>query len=158
MFTLTCSSYQQEGPIPAKYTHTSIKGKNISPGFSWRDGPIGARSFAFSIIDPHPVAKNWVHWFVVDIPFNAREIGEGASNSDRMPKGARELMNTYGENGYGGPAPPVGTGPHPYVATLYALTVDRLDLPRAASLREFREGLAGKVLEEVSLTGYYEQK
>ncbi|MGA9119965.1 MAG: YbhB/YbcL family Raf kinase inhibitor-like protein [Bacteroidota bacterium] len=157
MFTLTCSAYQKDGSIPPKFTHRSIKGKNVSPGFAWKDGPVETKSFAFSIVDPHPVAKNWVHWLAIDIPFNSREIPEGASNTDRMPKGCRELMNTYGEQGYGGPAPPIGTGPHPYVATLYALTVEKLDLPKSASLRQFQNLIAGKVLFEVSLTGFFEQ-
>ncbi len=158
MFTLSCTAYGDKGSIPPKYTHHSIRGKNISPGFSWSDGPFQTKSYILSIIDPHPVANNWIHWLVIDMPFNTREIAEGASGTDRMPHGARELMNTYGEQGYGGPAPPVGTGPHPYVGTLYAINVERLDLPRTASLRQFQNAIAGKILDEVTLTGYFEQK
>ena len=157
MFTLTCTGYTDKESIPQRYLHRSIKGKNVSPGFVWANGPVETKSFAFSIVDPHPVAHDWVHWLVIDIPFNIREISEGSSNSGRMPKGARELMNTYGEQGYGGPAPPKGSGQHPYIATLYALTVEKLELPRIASLRQFREATAGKVLAEVALTGYFEQ-
>ncbi len=158
MFTLTCTAYKDKESIPPRFTHHSVKGKNVSPGFAWSGGPIETKSFAFTIVDPHPVANNWVHWVVVDIPFNTREIPEGASSSDRMPKGARELMNTYGEQGYGGPAPPKGSGAHPYIATLYALTVEKIELPRLTSLRQFQNVIAGKVLEEVTLTGYFEQK
>lgn len=156
MFALQCRSYDPEGKIPSRYAHGSVGGKNTSPGFAWHDGPISTKSFAFSIVDPHPVARNWVHWMIVDIPFNAREIPEGASCTGKMPKGTRELMNTDGEQGYGGPAPPAGSGPHPYVATLYALNVEKLDLPKNASLRQFLNAIEGKVIAEVEMRAFFE--
>jgi Raf kinase inhibitor-like YbhB/YbcL family protein len=159
MFELHCSSYGNEGMIPLQYTHQTVKGgKNISPGFSWSDPPINTKSFVFSIVDPHPVAKNWVHWFLIDIPFRDRSIPEGASRTENLPRGSRELLNTYGEPGYGGPAPPPGSGSHPYVSTLYALSVEKLKLGKGASLREFLKELEGKVVAEASMTGYYERK
>jgi Raf kinase inhibitor-like YbhB/YbcL family protein len=158
MFTLSCLSYKDKASIPPKYTHHSIKGQNISPGFRWDDPPVSTKSFAFSIIDPHPVAKNWVHWMVVDIPLRVREVPEGASDQGHMPPGSKEITNTYGESGYGGPAPPKGSGAHPYIATIYALNVDRLALPGEASLRLFQNAIEGKVIAERSMTGYFEVK
>ncbi len=158
MFTLTCLSYKDKASIPPKYTHPSIKGQNISPGFRWEDPPTNAKSFAFTIIDPHPVAKNWVHWMVINIPLRVREIPEGASDQGHMPPGSKEINNTYGESGYGGPAPPKGSGVHPYIATIYALNVDMLNLPQEASLRLFQNAIEGKVIAERSMTGYYEVK
>ena len=93
-----------------------------------------------------------------DIPFNLRLIAEGASGTDAMPAGAREMDNTYGENGYGGPAPPPGSGPHPYVATVYALNVEKLSLPKDVSLARFLREIDGKVIGEASVTGYFERK
>ena len=159
MFTLTCLSYKHNETIAAKFAHTSVAGgKNLSPGFSWTDPPIGTKSFAFSIIDPHPVANNWVHWFAINIPFREREIREGASRSDTMPSGAKELKNGYNDLGYGGPAPPKGSGPHPYVATLYALNVEKLDLGADTLLSRFLRAIEGKVIAEASMTGIYERK
>ncbi len=91
MFTLACLSYKDKESIPAKYTHHSIKGQNISPGFRWNDPPLNAKSFAFTVLDPHPVAKNWVHWMVINIPLRIREIPEGSSDGGRMPPGSREI-------------------------------------------------------------------
>ena len=158
MFTLTCLSYKDKDSIPPKYTHHSIKGQNSSPGFRWEDPPVNAKSFAFTIIDPHPVAKNWVHWMVVNIPLRIREVPEGASGSGRMPPGCKEIDNTYGESGYGGPAPPKGSGAHPYIATIYALNVESINLPREASLRLFQNAIDGKVIAERNMTGYFEVK
>jgi len=159
MFTLACTSYANGGEITVRYVHASVKGgKNVSPGFTWEDPPVTAKSFALSIVDPHPVANNWVHWFVVDIPFRERSLPEGASRSHLLPQGALELLNTYDELGYGGPAPPKGSGVHPYVATLYALNVPSLGLQKETPLSRFLRAIEGKVIAEVSSTGTFEQK
>jgi Raf kinase inhibitor-like YbhB/YbcL family protein len=159
MFTLVCQSYKDKEPIPTKYSHSSVVGgKNISPAFSWSDPPVNTKSFAFSIIDPHPVAKNWVHWFVINIPFRERKLVEGASRTNSLPPGAKELMNSYNELGYGGPAPPKGSGEHPYVATIYALNVESLDLGVNTTLRQFHKAIEGKVIAEATMTGTYERK
>ena len=159
MFTFSCTSYADKSEIPLKYVHRSVVGgKNISPGFTWTDPPTSTKSFALSILDPHPVAKNWVHWLVINIPFRERRLVEGASRTNSLPPGAKELMNSFSELGYGGPAPPPGSGQHPYVATLYALNVESLNLPVDCNLRQFEKAIDGKVIAETSLTGYYERK
>jgi len=159
MFALTCHSYKDKETIPLKYVHKSVVGgQNVSPAFSWTDPPTNTKSFALSIIDPHPVANNWVHWFVINIPFRERKLVEGASRTNSLPAGAKELMTSYNELGYGGPAPPKGSGSHPYVATLYALSVDSLDLGVNTSLRQFQKAIEGKVIGEATMTGYFERK
>jgi len=158
MFTLSCDSYNDKESIPIQCAHRSVAGaRNISPGFSWTDPPTQAKSFAFSIIDPHPVARNWIHWLVVNIPFRERRLVEGASRSERLPAPAKELMNGFSELGYGGPAPPRGSGCHPYVATVYALNVESLHLGTDTPLSKFHRELEGKVIAEATLTGYFER-
>lgn len=159
MLTLTCQSYKHDGTIPLKYVHKKVVGGlNVSPGFSWSDPPTNTKSFSLSIIDPHPVAKNWVHWFVINIPFRERKIVEGASRTNSLPAGAKELMTSYNELGYGGPAPPKGSGVHPYVATLYALDVESLALGVNCTLGQFQRAMEGKVIAEATMTGNFEQK
>jgi hypothetical protein len=159
MFTLECLSYKNNEPIPTKHCHTSVVGgRNISPGFLWSDPPVNTKSFALTIVDPHPVAKNWVHWILINIPFYERRIVEGASRSKSLPPGAKELVNSFSEMGYGGPAPPRGSGQHPYVATLYALNVESLKPSVTTSLKQLHNLIEGKVIAEASLTGFYERK
>ena len=74
-----------------------------------------------------------------------------------MPGGAVELKNSFGDIGYGGPQPPKGSGEHPYVVTLYALNVDKLDLGTSASLPAFKKALEGKVIQSAMITGKYER-
>jgi len=159
MFKLECLSYKDKEMIPTKYCHpTVVGGMNISPAFEWSDPPPMTKSFALAIVDPHPVAKNWIHWFVINIPADVRKLVEGASRSKSLPAGAKELINSFSELGYGGPAPPRGSGKHPYVATLYALNVDSIKLGVSTTLRGFLSQLEGRVLAEASVTGYYERK
>lgn len=157
MFTLAGRSYGDQELIPNKCAHKKIVGgRNVSPGFSWSDPPINTQSFTLSIIDPHPVAKNWIHWILINIPFRERKIVEGASRTNSLPPGSKELMNGFHELGYGGPAPPKGSGKHPYVATLYALNVESIGLGVNTSLIQFERAIEGKVIAEASMTGYYE--
>lgn len=149
-------AFKDGGQIPQKYAMKAIGGENISPPLVWKDSPKGTKSFAISIVDHHPVANNWVHWLVIDIAADVDTIPEGASGK-AMPAGSAELMNSYGSIGYGGPQPPKGTGEHPYAITLYALSVDKLNLDKDASLRSFHKALRGKILAESKITGHYGQ-
>jgi Raf kinase inhibitor-like YbhB/YbcL family protein len=158
MFALQCDSYNDKESIPTRHAHRSVAGgDNTSPGFSWTEPPAQTKSFAFSIIDPHPVARNWVHWLVINIPFRERRLGEGASRSETLSPAAKELKNGFSELGYGGPAPPKGSGRHPYVATIYALNVESLSLGVDTPLSKFQRELEGKIIAEATLTGYYER-
>ncbi len=130
-------------------------GRNVSIPYSWNLAPTGTKSFALTLVDQAPAANKWVHWMVIDIPPDAMRLPEGASGTELMPTGARELHNTYGSVGYGGPEPPAGTGAHPYVATLYALDVPTLDVPANATLAQFNQAIAGHVVVSQTCTGRF---
>ena len=151
---ITSAAFKDGEKIPMRYVMPGVGGKNISIPLAWKNAPSGTKSFALSMVDPHPVARNWVHWLVINIPPNAASIDEGASGK-KMPQGSIELKNSFGETGYGGPQPPKGSGEHPYVFTLYALNVDKLDLPPSTSLDAFKKALEGKVLGSVTITGKF---
>lgn len=153
---ITSAAFKNEGKIPIQYVMVPAGGKNLSIPLSWKNAPPGTKSFTLSIIDPHPVAQNWVHWFVINIPASATSLAEGASRKS-MPAGAAELKNSFGDAGYGGPQPPKGSGEHPYVVTLYALTVEKVDLGSSASLSAFKKVLEGKVIQSTSITGKFER-
>lgn len=151
---LTSSAFKDGGKISLPYVMRAAGGKNLSLPLSWFGVPAGTKSFALSIVDPHPVARNWVHWLVKDIPASAASLAEGASGR-QMPPGAVEMKNSFGDLGYGGPQPPPGTGDHPYVVTLYALSVPKLEVKPTVGLAEFKQALEGKVLATASITGYF---
>ncbi len=154
---LSSKAFDDGKLIPAKYAHQGVAGgKNISLPLVWSNTHQDVKSFALSMIDPHPVAKDWVHWLVINIPQGESSIAEGASGK-KMPPGVKELYNSYGELGYGGPQPPKGSGPHPYIITLYALSIEKLDLGANTSLNAFIKVLEGKILTTAEITGIYER-
>jgi len=151
---ITSPAFSDGGRIADKHVMQGIGGKNISIPLQWEDIPSGTKSFALSIVDIHPVAREWVHWLVINIPSNVNSIPEGASGKN-MPAGCMELANSFGGMGYGGPQPPRGTGDHPYVITLYALNVEKLPLSFNTSLSDFKKSLIKKILATASITGKY---
>jgi Raf kinase inhibitor-like YbhB/YbcL family protein len=151
---ITSSAFKDQGKIPIQYFMPGAGGKNMSMPISWKNAPAGTKSFALSIVDPHPVAQNWVHWLVINIPKEVTSIEEGASKK-KMPAGSVELKNSFGDIGYGGPQPPKGTGDHSYVVTLYALNVEKLEIGVSTSLSAFKKAIEGKVIESASITGNY---
>src|SRR5512147_1871949 len=106
---MTSTAFKDGEKIPIQYVMPGAGGKNISIPLAWKNPPAGTKSYALSMVDPHPVAQNWVHWLVIDIPATVSSIDEGASRK-KMPPGSAELKNSFGETGYGGPQPPKGTG------------------------------------------------
>jgi len=150
------SAFKDGEKIPLQYVMVAAGGKNLSVPLSWKDAPPGTKSFALSMVDPHPVAQNWVHWLVVNIPAGSTSLPEGASRK-KMPAGAIELRNSFGEAGYGGPQPPKGSGEHPYVFTLYALSVEKVELAANISLAAFKKAVEGKAIQSATITGKYER-
>ncbi|MFP4213350.1 MAG: YbhB/YbcL family Raf kinase inhibitor-like protein [Desulfohalobiaceae bacterium] len=154
---LSTTAFPDQGQIPLKYAMPGAGGQNVSVPLQWSDVPQSTQSFAVSCIDPHPVANNWIHWLVINIPPETSSLPEGASGQN-MPSGALELQNSFKKQGYGGPQPPAGTGEHPYVFTVYALNTPRLELKQSTSLEEFQQAIQGKVLDQAETTGKFEQK
>jgi Raf kinase inhibitor-like YbhB/YbcL family protein len=151
---LASTAFKDGGKIGIQYVMPGAGGKNLSVPLTWQNAPAGTKSFALSIVDPHPVARNWVHWLVINIPASTAMLPEGASKK-AMPVGATELRNSFGDVGYGGPQPPPGSGDHPYVVTLYALSVDQLSLPTNTTLAAFTKALEGKFVATASVTGMF---
>jgi Raf kinase inhibitor-like YbhB/YbcL family protein len=143
-----------ESTIPIQHAMKAVAGgNNVSIPYAWSSAPSETASFALTLVDTAPVARDWVHWMLVDIPPDVTSVAQGASGTTRVPAGARELSNTFGFLGYGGPQPPEGTGAHAYVATLFALDVRHLELPSTTSLARFGQAIAAHVLAFATCTG-----
>jgi Raf kinase inhibitor-like YbhB/YbcL family protein len=155
---LTSPSFGDGKAIPTTHAYTGVAGaKNLSPALRWTEAPAGTKSFALACIDHHPVANNWIHWMVINIPSTAHELPEGASQSTKLPSGSKELKNSFGTVGWGGPQPPPGSGIHPYEFVLYALNTDSLNLQESTSLSTFNKALEGKVLATAKLVGTFQR-
>ncbi|HBN08659.1 MAG TPA: YbhB/YbcL family Raf kinase inhibitor-like protein [Cyanobacteria bacterium UBA8530] len=151
---LSTQAFADEAFIPDKYAYQGI-GQNLSIPFEWTSPPQGTKSLALLIVDLHPIAKNWIHWMVVDLPPSRRDLPEGISGTREMP--GEEKRNSFGEKGYGGPMPPPGSGPHLYQTTLFALSVPTLSLKDKPSYQEFLAAVHGKVLAQSSWKGAFQR-
>lgn len=107
------------------------EGKNISPKLIWKNAPADTESFAITMYDKDAkTGSGWWHWIVYNIPANVTLLETGASEIKKlMPKGSIQSLNDYGIKKYGGVCPPAGSK-HEYIITLYALNVEKLDLPK----------------------------
>lgn len=103
-------------------------GENISPDVSWSKPPEGTKSLAITIYDPDaPNSAGWWHWIVYNIPADVDKIDKNASATG-LPNGAKQAINDFGKEAYGGPCPPSQDKPHRYILTVYALKVGRLNI------------------------------
>ena len=131
-------------------------GQNISPEVDWKNLPAGTKSLALQVYDPDaPSGSGFWHWAVYNIPPDTNGLARGAGNNlALLPLGAfggtTDFFDTgvIGANGnYGGPCPPAGDPPHRYIFTLYALSVDKLEVAGGAP-KTGTAGLYGFVLNK----------
>jgi Raf kinase inhibitor-like YbhB/YbcL family protein len=160
-FTLTSPDFQPGGKLADEqaYNDMGCTGQNLSPVLRWSGAPAGTKSFALLLHDPDAPTggAGWWHWIAYDIPASTTELAKGAgkANGSAMPAGAKSVSNDYGTPGYGGPCPPEGDKPHRYVFTLYALSVDKLDVPKGAHAPVVGFIVNGKTIGKASVTGMY---
>ena len=130
-------------------------GANISPDLEWANVPSAARSLALVVHDPDaPHPNGFYHWLVVDIPTTITGIAKGA----KFAPPARELNTDFGVPGYNGPCPPRGSGPHHYHFTLYAIAVEKLDIPTGAGPHEIASAIQAAALGQTTITGLYKRE
>ena len=90
--------------IDAKYT---CDGQDISPPLEWAEGPGSTKSYALIMDDPDAPGGTFVHWVAWNIP--RTRLPEAVPNSETLPDGTRQGVNSFKKTGYAGPCPPSGT-------------------------------------------------
>ena len=132
-------------------------GGNISPALSWSNAPAGTRSFALLMHDPDaPTGSGWWHWVVYNIPAGTTSLAAGAGDPKKglLPPGAVQGRTDFGTAGYGGPCPPPGK-PHRYYLRLYALKVEKLDVPADATAALIGFNVNAAAIGKAELMGLY---
>jgi Raf kinase inhibitor-like YbhB/YbcL family protein len=129
-FQVNVDGLKANDVIPQKfvYNQAGCSGDNLSPEISWNGVPTSAKSLALVVWDQDaPVSGGFYHWSILNLPAGSKGLAEGAGNvsSHKAPAGSIQLVNDWGDPGYGGPCPP-GHSRHRYHFILYALRVDQL--------------------------------
>lgn len=92
----------------------------------------------------------FTHWVMYGIPAGVTGIGKGKGK-----EAFTEGTTSYGEKGYGGPAPPPGNGPHHYYFWLYALDT-ALNLKSWLTREQLLNAIADHIIVQARLVGIYE--
>ncbi|HNR91970.1 MAG TPA: YbhB/YbcL family Raf kinase inhibitor-like protein [Dokdonella sp.] len=196
-------SFHDMQPIPSEFAfgkpgpdgEPCVLSTNRNPHLAWTDVPAGTRAFALSCIDPdvpsvgddvNQVGRHvradlprveFVHWLMVDIPAECRELGAGRCSDGIVARGKREPVGPNGSRqglndytgwfagdadmggsylGYDGPCPPWNDERlHHYHFCVYALDVPTLGLEPGFTLADFRRAIDGHVLAEARIVGTY---
>ena len=149
-FKVFSSAFSDGGRIPILH---SCQGADVSPSLEWSGEPASTRSFALVVDDPDAPAGTWTHWLLFDIPPTVHTLAQGYKPGSLGVSGA----NDFGKQGYGGPCPPKGHGPHRYFFKLHALDVAPLGLPAGVTASKLYRALEGHVLAEAQYMGRYER-
>jgi Raf kinase inhibitor-like YbhB/YbcL family protein len=163
-FKLTSSDIKPNGPIAEEQVFNGFgcTGKNVSPALSWSGAPKGTKSFALLVHDPDAPTggAGWWHWLVINIPANTTELKKDAGKADGsgLPAGADQVTTDFGSPGWGGPCPPAGDKAHHYHFTLYALKVEKLELPKGANAALAGFMVNANSIGKTTLTGTYGRK
>jgi Raf kinase inhibitor-like YbhB/YbcL family protein len=149
-FQLFSSAFADGGSIPDLHT---CRGADVSPSLEWSGEPAGTRSFVLVVDDPDAPAGTWTHWLLFDIPPGVHTLAQGYKPGSLGLSGA----NDFGKQGYGGPSPPKGHGPHRYYFKLYALDVETLGLSPGVTAHALLRALKGHILAEARYVGRFER-
>lgn len=159
-FTLTSPTIREGETLPEAHVFNDwgYKGDNISPELHWHHAPKGTKSFAVSCYDPDaPTGSGFWHWYIINLPADTTSLHAGAGHPvhPQLPPGARSMNNDIAQKGFVGAFPPVGDKPHRYIFTVYALSVERLDLPEDATTAFAGFNVLGNTLAQATLTAQY---
>ncbi|MGL5006588.1 MAG: YbhB/YbcL family Raf kinase inhibitor-like protein [Plesiomonas sp.] len=159
-FTLSSSELNDGDFLLKRHAFNGFghQGQNLSPALQWKNAPAGTKSFALTIHDSDaPTGSGWWHWVVFNIPANTHALPAGVTPEGLgLPTGAVQSLTDFGFSSFGGPCPPEGHGIHHYTFTLYALSVESLDLTANTMPAMVGFMLNANMLAKTSFTALYQ--
>ena len=156
VFTVTSSSFPNNGVIPLALACAGLGGENESPELWWHQPPTTSKNYTIIMDDettPCGTGDNaCVHWAVYNVPYNIGEIPQGYSLSSITDIA---LGVTYaGNNAYDGPCP---ASQHTYKIEVFSLNSEMTTIPagEANTRSQFRTKYGDKILGSALLTGTF---
>jgi hypothetical protein len=144
---ITSPAFEEKTDIPTQYT---CDGENVNPPLAISDVPAEAKSLALVLDDPDaPVPGGFVHWVLFNFDPRTTAVGENS-----VPVNGIQGQNGTGQPRYTGPCPPSGI--HHYHFKLYALD-STLNLDSSAKREDVEQAMAGHILTQTELLGFYKR-
>jgi Raf kinase inhibitor-like YbhB/YbcL family protein len=162
-FKLTSPDIGPDKPLAQDFVFAGFgcTGGNQSPALAWSGAPTGTKSFAVALFDPDAMnGRGFWHWLMLNIPSSVTSLARDAGRNDgsKAPNGASQVKNGFRASGYSGSCPPPTDEPHGYVMTVYALKVDKLDVPADATSPAMLEQVEANSLGKASLSYKFGRK
>jgi phosphatidylethanolamine-binding protein (PEBP) family uncharacterized protein len=150
--TVTSPAFADGGPIPRRHAGKGV-GDDVSPEVQWQGVPPGTAALVLLMDDVDvPLRSPLIHSVAVLEP-DAESLGEGEFRT-----GATSILivpTMLSKDGYSGPRPIPGHGPHRY--RFHLLALDRKVPEDATSVKAVLAAASGHVLARGTLTGTYER-
>jgi Raf kinase inhibitor-like YbhB/YbcL family protein len=143
---LTSPAFEDGEAIPRRHT---CEGDDLSPPLAWSGRPPETQSLALVVDDPDAPGGTFTHWRAWGFDPATSELSEGEA-------APTEGRNDFGSNGYRGPCPPPGHGPHHYIFRLHALDAE-IGIGSGADKAQVEQALTDHVLATAELRGTYER-
>ncbi len=160
-FTLTSTDLQGQLTNAQVFAGFGCTGDNISPQLAWANAPEGTKSFAITLYDPDaPTGSGWWHWVMFNVPASENDLKADAGNleSGLAPEGSTQSITSFGKVGFGGACPPEGDKAHAYIFTVYALSIEKIELGADAPPAMVGYYLNANVIQKSSLISYYKRQ
>jgi len=158
-FKLTSSAFADNGLMEQKYAgknpnNANCIGENVSPPLQWSNPPAGTKSFALIMFDQEGrLGLGVTHWLIYGIDAKRTSLPEGIGTaSDRPFSGGSNIL---GQQTYLGACPPKGTGPHHYVFTLVATSLEPNALEPGLTLPKLLEAIGKNAIGATGLVGRF---
>jgi Raf kinase inhibitor-like YbhB/YbcL family protein len=154
-FQITSSAFRDGGGIPFRHSDYD---EGVSPPLAWTGAPEATRSFVIVMEGPEAIEERpFINWIAYNIPANVQELPEGVLQQAVLPEpqGMMQGVNSVGQPGYVGPAPPIGGGAHRYYIQIFALDSE-LDLAPNASRGQLLDAMQGHVLAMGEIKGEFQ--
>jgi Raf kinase inhibitor-like YbhB/YbcL family protein len=150
--SLHCEAFNSGQTIPEKYT---CEGENVSPPLRWTGAPPGTQSFALICDDPDAPRGVFSHWVIYNLSPEIDALPEGQRQGHQALESGMQGRNDFGNDGYDGPCPPVGSE-HMYYFRLFALDTV-LDITAGATRQQIIDSIQGHILERTDIQGAFKR-
>jgi Raf kinase inhibitor-like YbhB/YbcL family protein len=143
--TMRSPDFVYGGMIPEKF---SCIGDNMNPTLYIENVPSETKSLALVVYDASTPGKKFLHWMLLNVPPNVKEIPENS-----VPRGSVIGLNDYGKSQYDGPCPPAGNN-HKYIFRIYALDMD-LGIRNSLNLEAMEKNVRKSQIDYADYEGYF---